>query len=116
MAEAQHLILARRRFLFGAGAIAAPAIIGVDRVMKFFTPPVEIIPPRAVTTAQFKLIERLTEVRPYLGGGLDIDVDKFRAVVEPVLRRHFEEAYRKVGIEDQLAAYHQRLYDRGGLP
>jgi hypothetical protein len=39
------MITSRRKFLFGATAVAAPTIIGIDGVMKFFTPPKLVIRP-----------------------------------------------------------------------
>lgn len=39
------MIASRRRFLIGAAAVAAPTIVGIDGVMKFFAPPTLMIRP-----------------------------------------------------------------------
>ena len=95
------MMLARRRFLFAAPAIvAAPALMKLSARAGF-----QLIPRLTGATAWFLQTDQSLQfieptrliVAPELERAtrLMLDYHRFREIVEPAVREHFEEQYRR---------------------
>jgi len=122
------MLTSRRRFLFGVAAVAAPAIVGIDGVMKFFTPapePLWLGDPqlwldlkaalgkgRAATMVPERLIVSPANEH---AAHVMLDARRFREMMEPGFYRLFEEAYggsnRLRALAERRAHLLNRIFD-----
>ena|SRR5262245_62731130 len=110
------MLTSRRRFLFGATAVAAPAIIGIDGVMKFFTPakPAVFFDALPLSPENWTMVPKQLIVSPENEAAAHVllSAERFREVIEPGLRQLFEEAYGGPEKFRALAERRARLLNR----
>jgi hypothetical protein len=109
--------VSRRRFLFGAAAVAVPAIIGIDGVMKFFTPAPE--PLWVGDPLAWQLLHDGTQDHLIVPPDFKktLDPEALRKIIQPALEREFGRFYSDLEslVEQRGSALARLAYRRKEL-